>query len=290
MYVFHLRMPYAAALVLAQVYEGDLRLNVPRSGRGRCRVDFFCRTRRDARARLRELKLVLNRQAHSAAGIRRLKPLPAGSWNTIWRKHFSARRVSGRIVVRPPWQKFAGGKNDCVIEIEPGMAFGTGLHATTRSCLEMMDEFSKKFPAVSFLDAGCGSGILAVAAARLGFRTVEAFDNDPLAVKTARKNIYVNKVARRVSCREADIENFRPGKSYALVAANLFANLLVRSAGRFADLLEPGQSSRLLVSGILKRQYASVKRVFAACGLREEKRKPRGGWVTAMYKRKEEGA
>ncbi|MFA7160803.1 MAG: 50S ribosomal protein L11 methyltransferase, partial [Kiritimatiellia bacterium] len=113
---------------------------------------------------------------------------------------------------------------------------------------------------------------------------------DPLAVKAARKNIYVNKVARRVSCREADIENFRPVKRYALVAANLFANLLVRSAGRLADLIEPGQYSRLLVSGILKRQYASVKRVFAACGLREEKRKPMGEWVTAMYKRKEEGA
>ena len=284
MYVFHYEMPLDAALVISQVVAGDMALHWPRGNKKKCRIDFFCRSSADARRRLSEIRRILGDgdQRHRPP-VTAVKPLKKKDWVQSCRKQFHARRVSGRIIVRPSWEKRSGGKNDCIIELDPGMAFGTGEHETTRACLRLIDEFQQKCPGGSFLDAGCGSGILAVAAAKLGFKPVDAIDNDPTAVRTARINFARNKVAGMVACRNGDILHFKPAHKYSLIAANLFANLLVRSSRRLAGLLELKSTSRLIISGVLVNQYDQVARAFSKQNLRALKKIIKNGWVTAVF-------
>ncbi|MFC1454451.1 50S ribosomal protein L11 methyltransferase, partial [Verrucomicrobiota bacterium] len=165
-------------------------------------------------------------------------------------------------------------------------AFGTGEHVTTINCLGLIDEFQRKCPGASFLDAGCGSGILAIAAARLGFKPVHAIDNDPIAVKATRQNSVRNKVAGRVVCRRCDILSFKPRRKYMLITANLYANLLASSSRCLAGLLECNNASRLVISGILEKQYGGIKKAYLRQHLRETKKIKKQGWVTAVFKRK----
>lgn len=284
MYVFHCEMPLDAALVISQVLAGDMVLHWPRGNKKKSRIDFFCRSPADARRRLAEIGRILEggdqKLRSPATAVKRLKKK---DWVQSCRKQFHARRVSGRIIVRPSWEKRPGGKNDCIIEIDPGMAFGTGEHETTRSCLRLIDEFQQKCPGGSFLDAGCGSGILAVAAAKLGLNPVDAIDNDPAAVRTAGINFTRNKVAGRVACRTGDILYFKPAHKYSLIAANLFANLLIRSSRHLAGLLELKSTSRLIISGVLQNQCAQVVRAFSKKNLRAVKKVIKNGWVTAVF-------
>lgn len=201
----------------------------------------------------------------------------------MWKKQFVVRRISRRIIVKPSWKAYSGRKDDCIIEVEPGMAFGTGEHATTRSCLSLIDQCQRICPEASFLDAGCGSGILAIAAAKLGFKPVAAIDNDPLAVKAAKTNCVRNNVADRVVCRTADVLCFRSAMKYSVIAANLFANVLIRSAGNLAGLLDRKDGGRLILAGILDKQYSQVARAFFKRHLRDTKKIRSQGWVTAVF-------
>ena len=283
MFVFHYELPLDAALVIAQVVSGDMTVHLPRGNSRVCRIDFYCRSRDDARRRLLEIRQYTKDEKKPVFAASPVKPLVKKDWAKIWKKQFAVRRVSRRIIVKPAWKAYSGKKGDCIIEVDPGMAFGTGEHATTRACLSLIDECQKKCPEASFFDAGCGSGILAVAAAKLGFKPVDAIDNDPTAVRTARINFARNKVAGMVACRNGDILHFKPAHKYSLIAANLFANLLVRSSRRLAGLLELKSTSRLIISGVLVNQYDQVARAFSKQNLRALKKIIKNGWVTAVF-------
>ncbi|OPZ25295.1 MAG: Ribosomal protein L11 methyltransferase [Lentisphaerae bacterium ADurb.BinA184] len=204
-------------------------------------------------------------------------------WSEAWKRHFHPFRASRRLVVKPSWEPYASLPGDVVIELDPGMAFGTGQHGTTRACLAFLDELAERLGPVSMLDVGCGSAILALAAARLGYRPVLAFDVDVDAVRVAGENLERAGVSGVVlSC--ADLAEFRPPAPCRVVVANILANTLIEHAERlcaFVDGSAPG--GQLILSGILSAQYDEVRRHFAALGAEEQERMTLDVWTSGRF-------
>ena len=167
-----------------------------------------------------------------------------------------------------------------VVTLDPGLAVGTGKHETTRACLEYIDELSGE--GGSFLDMGCGSGILSIAAALLGYSPVEGFDVDEEAVCASRENAALNNAAveyRRFALGRPG--NAAPAKKYDLVAANILGPLLIRFAGEIA----PYAAKHLIISGILTTIYDEVLAAYVAQGFREISRRTYGEWTTGRLAR-----
>lgn len=221
-----------------------------------------------------------------------LKPeyrsFPDEDWKYSYRKFFHADEISPRLAVVPPWEKeewlaSVSGRAEKPepLYIDPGMAFGTGKHETTRTCLEFIDEMAQE-PGDgdrSFLDMGTGSGILAFAAWKLGFAPVRAFDIDADAVRVAEENAALNGV-------EAEFEVSDLSRSHEparYVAANILGPVLIHFAREISACVKPGPDSRLILSGILERDYDSVKAAFAPFGLREVKSAVRGEWKSGVF-------
>ncbi|MGN0832639.1 MAG: 50S ribosomal protein L11 methyltransferase [Kiritimatiellia bacterium] len=233
--------------------------------------------------------------------------LPDEDWQLAYRRHFRIEEIGRRLVTVPAWERVPAGSRVPIV-LDPGMAFGTGRHETTRACLEYIDELADSPDLGSFLDMGCGSGILGIAAAKLGFAPVAGFDIDEAAVRAARENAAKNGV--QVDFREfalgkgavslaASIEaakglypdlalqgrgaatptaHFEPAE---LVVANILGPLLVA----FADEIAGYAKRRLIVSGILSELYPEVLAAFEARGFREESRKTLGEWTTGLLTR-----
>lgn len=280
MFVLRCWLPQDEALVLAAMHEGDVSVSLSAKAPNACRLEFYCRTLCHARRIREQLATVI-----AAKTRMRIASVPKCNWAEKWRRQFRTRRISPRIIVKPKWAEAPKDKGVIVIEIEPCLAFGTGEHETTQSCLKLIDQCERLVPGRSFLDVGCGTGILAIAAAKMGLSPVHAIDNDPQSVKSTRANAELNGVRGKVSCRRADIMSFKPGRTYALVAANLFAGVLERAAPRLCALLAPGLGSRLILAGILDRQFPAVRRAFSAFGLRPMALLRTSGWTSAAFGR-----
>ena len=220
-------------------------------------------------------------------------------WAEAWKEHFPVLRVGRRIVIRPTWRRHRRRAGDVVLALDPGMAFGTGLHPTTRLCLQALEDLADRRwqadpvpvepdatparletapdarPAPTVLDVGCGSGILAVAALRLGAASVLGVDTDPIAVESTLANARRNRVLRRLRVRAGSLPSGAP--PHGVVVANLIASLLVRLAGELADELRPGGT--LIASGIFIDREAEVRGSFEAAGLRVRGRRAEGDWV-----------
>ena len=253
--------------------------------RDRVWFEEFLASRAQAVARRRELAAWL-----AGLGVRTrarvsLRALAAEDWGESWKKSFRVERVSERIVIKPSWEPYAPQPEDCVVAIDPGMSFGTGQHATTRACLRFMDRISREAPRASFLDVGCGSGILSIAAAKLGFAPVWAIDNDPAAVETARQNLARNAVAQRVRCRRADLAKWRAGRRFDVVAANLLAETLVQWASRLERLVAARAGSHLVLAGILNTQYDQVRERYEALGFEQILRDRSKEWTSGCFRR-----
>lgn len=199
----------------------------------------------------------------------RVEREPEG-WLAGQRRFHRPFSVAGRLRVRPPWEPADGGLLDVVID--PGMAFGTGQHATTRGCLELLCETA---PQGALLDVGCGSGILAIAARRLGFDPVRAVDHDPDSVAAALHNARANGVGMAVAALDLDGGRIPPAD---IVVANLTATLL----GRLARALAPAPPVRAIISGVRPAEAGDACDAFASLGLREVRSVERDGWVAAM--------
>ena len=208
-------------------------------------------------------------------------------WSECWKEHFHAFRASRRIVVKPSWEDFTPeSADDILLELDPGMSFGTGYHGTTRACLEFMDELADELGPVSFLEAGCGSGILSLAAVKLGFTPVVAFDHDPQAVMCARENLALAG-ASHVAVSTADVAAFAPEQPFAVVAANILAHILDRYAESIASFVAP--AGHLLLAGILTEQYAGIKARYEALGFREQRTRTINEWTSGIYRRMRQG-
>jgi ribosomal protein L11 methyltransferase len=196
----------------------------------------------------------------------------ADDWSERWRDFHRPLVLEGRLTVRPPWEPPAATPIDLVID--PGQAFGTGAHATTRLCLELMLEL----PASGgFIDLGCGSGVLAIAAARLGWGPVIALDNDPASLAATGANAAANDVEISVARHDLRTDAVIVAET---VTANLLGPLLRTWAGRLAAARELPRS--LIVSGLLADEVDSVAVAFAALELRERARRVRGEWSALL--------
>ncbi|MDQ7800079.1 MAG: 50S ribosomal protein L11 methyltransferase [Armatimonadota bacterium] len=207
----------------------------------------------------------------------RVRTIPGQPWETAWRRHFQPFRV-GRFLVRPPWAHHRRGGGALVLVLNPGMAFGTGLHESTRLCLRVLPDLVRRGARV--LDVGTGSGILAIAAAKLGARVL-AVDCDRLACQIARANARANRVSDRVVVRCGDL--FGPVRGRAdVVLMNITAEVLLRAVPLVGRHLRPGGA--WVVSGMVAGNAKSVLEAAAAHGLRVERLLRDGEWRAAVLR------
>ena len=200
-------------------------------------------------------------------------------WSQSWKRHFHTFRASDRIVVKPSWETYDAKPGDLVLALDPGMCFGTGYHGTTKACLQFMDELEAKQGSCSFLDAGCGSGILSIGACLLGYKPVFAFDNDPQCIPTTNENMAVAGVSG-ATVTVADLASYS-GQKCKLVVANILAVVLDKYAETVVTYVErPGH---LILSGILTEQYDDILRRYTALGCREIGRKTIKEWTSGCF-------
>jgi ribosomal protein L11 methyltransferase len=258
------------------------------------RAHLPARDRAAARAALRRVREDLGHL--QAFGLRPIGDVGArvvveSDWAEAWKRHIGVMRIGRGIVVRPSWRRHRPSAGETVVTLDPGMAFGTGLHPTTRLCLAGLERWADdglvaggaaaggtagvRGAGATVLDVGCGSGILAIAAARLGAARVVGVDTDPIAVEATAANARRNRVARRVRAVHGSLPV--DGGPFDLVLANLIAGVLVALAPLLAAATRPG--GRLLASGIFVDREAEVRAAFAAAGLEVVGRTAEGDWV-----------
>lgn len=209
-------------------------------------------------------------------------------WAHAWKRHFPVLRVGRRIVIRPTWRRHRRAPGEVVVALDPGMAFGTGLHPTTRLCLAGLERWADEgrlVPEARGLDVGVGSGILAITAVRLGLGSALGVDTDPIAIAATRQNAARNRVVRRVTAREGSLPSAQP--PFDLVLANLIASVLIALAGGLRAELRPG--GRILASGIFVDRESDVRRAFEAGGLEVVRDEREGEWVALEAVRTDPG-
>lgn len=210
-------------------------------------------------------------------------------WAEAWKEHFPVLRVGRRLVIRPTWREHAARPADVVISLDPGMAFGTGLHPTTRLCLAGIERWADEglLDGARVLDVGCGSGILSIAAGLFGAHSVVAVDTDPLAVETTRANAAANGLSGVIEARRGSLpltDTDDGPSAFDLVLANLVAGVLIDLARELGDAVRPG-GGRLLASGIFRDREAEVASAFESAGLRLVGRHSETDWLTLEAQR-----
>ena len=199
-----------------------------------------------------------------------VRALADADWRDSYKAHFHAWRF-GRLHWVPVWERgtFQLPPGDAVLWLDPGLAFGTGNHETTRLCVERLvalaarkEEGTSKMEDLRVIDAGCGSGILALSAALLSYRDVRGFDNDPEAVRVSEENAALNGLAGRVVFSTGDLVTGLAGREAEIVLANIQADVLMRFARELVAAVAPGGT--LVLSGILAQENAQVRAAFAA--------------------------
>lgn len=197
-------------------------------------------------------------------------------WAEAWKAHFFPHRVGRRLVIKPSWREYQPSDGEMVIELDPGMAFGTGLHPTTRLCLQAVEAHLR--PGWRALDLGTGSGIQALAAARLGASRVLALDTDPVAVKVARGNVRANSLSRRITVRRGSLPV--DGLPFDLVVANIVAQVIQELAVLLLAALKPG--GVLIAGGITAEKLAGVETALRQAGGAVFRVLSEGEWRTVV--------
>jgi ribosomal protein L11 methyltransferase len=231
------------------------------------------------------------RRARVEAGIRLLAllmpfpPLEArileeADWQKAWKAHLVPLRIGRRLVVCPVGVAYDPRAGDMIITLDPGMAFGTGHHPTTRLCLEELEQRLK--PGMRVLDLGTGSGILALVAAKMGAAEVLAVDRDPDAVRAARRNVRANGLGRRVRLLRSDGPPWGEG-GIDMALANISAKVLMNLAEALAGCMAPGAT--LVASGLLVEREPEVTRAIIKAGMTLVGRRQEEDWVALVCRR-----
>lgn len=184
-------------------------------------------------------------------------------WASAWKAHYHAFRVGQRIVVRPSWLEDPPLSGDVLVSLDPGAAFGTGLHPTTRHCLEYLEQVIR--PGDDVFDVGTGSGILAIAAVGLGAQKVLAVDVDPIAVTTAQENVARNGQAAQITVAEGSVDYPDDERRFDVVVANIIARVILELAPRLVNRLRPGGT--LIVGGVIADRAGEVREALTHLGL-----------------------
>ncbi len=232
----------------------------------------------DAKQRLREALWHLGR----------LYPMPEPTFNTVrdedwaeaWKKHYHPVRLGRRLYIRPEWSAIPDMRpDDIVLALDPGMAFGTGTHPTTQLCLIAAEELLAGWPAVDVLDLGCGSGILGIAAIKLGARRVLALDTDPLAVTSAQENAARNGITDQITIQQGSLDTLRASpRHFDLLLVNILAKVIVEMCDQgLGDVLREG--GKAVFSGIIEDQADDVEAALHRAGLEPYRRRAQGDWV-----------
>ncbi|WDP87765.1 MAG: 50S ribosomal protein L11 methyltransferase [Desulfobacter sp.] len=214
----------------------------------------------------------------------RIKIVDEQDWADAWKSYFNVTRITDRIVVKPEWKDHTPAPGEVVIHIDPGMAFGTGTHPTTAMCLEMLDNHLE--PGQKVLDVGCGSGILMIAAAKLGAGRLTGIDTDPLAVDITRKNLEKNQIEPSVFTLAATTLDQILVQAYDLVVANIIAQVIV-------DILEEIEKRMTVngiavLSGIIQERRPDILRALEACNLCIVREQNQEEWVAMVVCRKKD--
>ena len=201
-------------------------------------------------------------------------------WQNSWKEHFHVLRVGRRLVVKPTWREYEPEAEDVVIVLDPGMAFGTGHHPTTRSCMEALERLVT--PGASVLDFGCGSGILSIAASKLGASSVLGVEADSSAVRVAKRNARENRVEHNVRVVEGTLP--RPearAAEFDVAVANISAKVVSEAAEELVRVVRPG--GYVIASGIIADNRAVVESAIVDAGAALAEDVVDGDWVTLVY-------
>jgi ribosomal protein L11 methyltransferase len=250
-------------------------------GHARLRAFFPDAADSDAIAKSLDLYLgALESLGFARAGASAVAAVADTDWAEAWRVHFAPLPIGRRLLVAPPWETPPAANGRLVLTLEPGRAFGTGQHATTAGCLELLETIVERTRPARAIDLGTGSGILAIAAARLGVPEVLAIDSDPDAVASATANVQRNGLAERVTCAGADAAMLH-AEAAPLVLANLLAAAHRALAPCYARLVAAGGT--LVAGGCLNAEADDVTAALAAHGFRRDAARSIDGWATLAY-------
>lgn len=203
-------------------------------------------------------------------------------WANSWKAYYKTLHIGHKIVIVPAWEAYTPKEGELIVRMDPGMAFGTGTHETTRLVIRLLEENLR--PGDRVLDVGCGSGILSICAAKLGAATVAAYDIDPMAVRVARENVEESG-ERNITCAVSDLlrdVSLAEGP-FDLICANIVADIIIRMAPDVGRYLKEG--GILLASGIITERAEEVAKALADAGLRIKERRDDNGWCALVVTR-----
>jgi len=214
------------------------------------------------------------------SGITKCRDVMEEDWATSWKEFFHPIKVGERIVIKPSWEEYISTDEDLVIELDPGMAFGTGTHHTTAMCCRALEEVV--LPGHVVFDVGTGSGILAVAAAKLGASHVQAVDFDTVAVRVAKENVAINQVENLVTVAQSDLFAGIEGQADVIIA-NIIADIVIKLLGDVPVRLK--ENGVFIASGIITERLSDVTTAILAQNLVIEKVVEEGGWVAIVARK-----
>ena len=211
-----------------------------------------------------------------------VRELKETDWENSWKEHYALLSIGSRLVIKPSWIDYKGAGEEVVIELDPGMAFGTGYHPTTRMCLEILEGLIQ--PGMNVLDLGTGSGILAIAAAKLGAASVLALDIDPIAVRSARKNVRAIGLMNKIRLTRGTLPHKMAQEGgFDLALANISSRVLKDKAIYLRQALKPG--GLLLASGLIQNQQRALNDAMIKMGFSHVKIQNMEDWVAMVLSR-----
>lgn len=200
-------------------------------------------------------------------------------WATAWKKYYKPIKIAERIVIKPSWEQYDAASDEIIIEMDPGMAFGTGTHETTRMCAQLLEKYIT--PGDTVIDVGCGTGILSIVAAKLGAEKITAVDIDEVAVRVTGENCLLNKVEEKVEAFRGILDDVQKVK-VDIVVANIIANVIIEISEQIPEYLKPGGT--MITSGIIKERKDEVMEAYLSKGFTCEEVLELGEWVAIVFK------
>ncbi len=212
------------------------------------------------------------------------RKLKREDWAESWKKHFKPLQIGHHLLIKASWHKQRAKAGQKVIILDPGLSFGTGQHPTTEFCLRQLVKARCPNTPQSFLDIGTGTGILAIAAVKMGYQQVTAFDFDPQSVKTARENAHINAVADAMTINRRDLKKIplRSRHRYDVICANVEYDILLAEHQRIIQRLKP--DGVLILAGILKRQFPLILSAYQKAGLRLQASGMKKEWHSGAFR------